>query len=204
VNPISATHKARSNFAGQHLAAAKYFQSQVVEIERVGQPSPERFAPPQYYHFWFATVVFSVMALEANVYDLMTTAFHRDCVPHEASQFRAEDHKKPLFERYNLLHKIVMQGERLSLDHGIGQEARLLEKLRNEIVHYKTEWRSEVVVSSKLRSMLHSRFDQNPFCCGGVFFPEQCVSASSATWAVRVAYDFMLNFSATTKLRLNV
>lgn len=174
MNPLTVTHKARSNFAGQHLAAAKYFQSQVIEIERVGQPSPEKFAPPEYLHFWFASVLFSVMALEANVYDLMTAADRRESGPLGTRRFRAKDFKKPLFERYNLLYQIVMNGEKLPLDKGLGQEARHLEILRNEIVHYKTEWRSVATVSKRLESMLSSRFLIIHFVA------EECFSLRSA------------------------
>jgi hypothetical protein len=149
-------------------------------------------------------VVFAVMAMEANAHDLMTSAQRGEGGPFGTRRFRAEDHRKPLLERYNLLHQIAMQGDKLSFAEGIGQEARALVLFRDEIVHYKTEWRSVASVSKKLESMLGTRFTLNPFRCGDVFFPERCVSANSAGWAVRVAQEFMLSFAKTTSCRVNV
>ncbi len=144
------------------------------------------------------------MAMEANAYDLMTVADRNEESPVGGRRFRAEDLRKPLLERYSLLHQVAMQGRKLPLDQGIAQGARALVLLRDEVVHYKTEWRSVATVSKKLEALLRPRIALNPFRCGDIFFPDQCVSAASANWAVRTSREFMVSFSTSTKYRLNV
>ena len=195
---------ARANFAAQHLLAAQHFCGQVAKIERDGDPSPERFALPHYIHCWSATVVFSVMALEANVYDLMTTADRGEGSVLGCRRFSFADHRRPLLNRYKLLHQVLVPNLTFDLSQGVRQEARALVSFRDELVHYKTEWRSVAQVSERLESLLQGRFTLNPFRCGAVFFPEQCVSGSSAEWAVRVAHSFMVEFANVTGCRLNV
>ena len=200
----SNTFESRSNFAAQHLIAAEYFRDQVVSIELENIPSSVQFSPPQYLHYWFASVIFAAMAMEANAYDLMTTVNRNEESPAQGRRFRAEDLRKPLLDRYNLLHQIAMNGKELPRGHGISQDARALVLLRDEIVHYKTEWRSVATISKKLEALLRARIKLNPYKCGNIFFPEQCVSASSSIWAINTSRSFMESFSVTTKYRRNV
>ena len=201
---IIATTQARSNLAAQHLIAADYFRAQVAEIEANGNPSRQVFAPPEYRHCWFASVVFAALATEANAHDLMTTVDRNEPSPGPGRRFRSEDLRKPLLERYSLLYEAAMSGKKLPLDQGVGQNARALVLLRDEIVHYKTEWRSSAVVSKRMEALLRSRIPLCPFACGDIFFPEQCVSAAAAAWAVSTAREFMVSFSQATRYRLNV
>jgi len=84
------------------------------------------------------------------------------------------------------------------------QDVRALILLRDEIVHYKTEWRSSAKISKKLEALLHKRIPLNPYSCGEIFFPEQCVSGGSAQWAVNTARTFMLSFVVSTGYRKNI
>ena len=200
---IIAKTQARSNFAAQHLIAAEYFRDQVAQIEAENGANKEQFAPPPYWHCWFASVVFAALAMEANAHDLMTASDRNEETPAHGRRFRAEDLRKPLLERYGLLHQVAT-GKKLVLGQGTAQDARALILLRDEIVHYKTEWRTVATVSGKLEALLRPRISLCPFKCGDIFFPEQCVSAASATWAVTTSREFMVTFSASTKYRLNV
>jgi hypothetical protein len=194
--------RARSNFAAEHLEAAKYFHSVVQAVERGSSPSKDIFAPPQHRHCWYATVAFAVMAIEANVYDVMTAAERGEPTPLTRS-FRAEDHRKSILDRYCLIHKVIT-GKKLDIGQGIGQAARALILLRDEITHYKTEFRDAAEVSKKLEVLLQPHVTLNPFRCGDIFFPEQCVSASSAAWAVNTSSEFMTSFAAATNVRPNI
>ncbi len=201
---VTVRTEARSNFAAQHLAAAEYFVSQVAAAELVTPPSKEVFAPADYLHCWFASIVFAVMALEANVYELMTVADRGEDSPIGRRRFRTEDMRKSLLDRYSLLYQVAKLGTRLPLDQGVAQEVRALVSLRDEVVHYKTEWRSSQVVSKKLEVLLRTRIPPNPYKCGDVFFPEQCVSFGSAQWAVDTARRFIKDFSTETGFRSTV
>ena len=97
-----------------------------------------------------------------------------------------------------------MAGAKLPTDRGAAQDARALISLCDEIVHYKTDWRSSPVVSKKLEALLRARISLNPYACGNVVFPEQCVSAGSARWAVGTARKFMLDFAGKAGFRSTV
>jgi len=199
---VTETH-ARSNFAAQHLAAARYFQSVLRSIEDTQRPTKDQFAPPEYLHCWFGTVVFSVMALEANIYDVLTASDRGEQTPLGATPVPSEVHRQPILARYGFVWKTVL-GQNFDLGQGVAQSTGVLIALRDEITHYKTEWRDRASVSRKLKSMLKSCIKLNPFKCGNIFFPEQCVSAESAAWAVTTAYDFMATFANRTGVRRNV
>ena len=201
---ITATTEARSNFASQHLAAAEYFSEIVSTLESATLPNKETFAPPEYMHCWFASIVFSALAMEANAHDLLTASDRNEPSAANGRRFRAEDLRRPLMDRYNLLYQAALGGKSLPQDAGVAQEARALILLRDEVVHFKTEFRSSAPASKKLEALLRTRFPVNPFKCGDIFFPEQCVSAGSSSWAIRVAREFMRSFSEQTGYRLNV
>lgn len=197
------TARARSNFAAQHLQAAEYFCMLVAKIEANADARRSAFAPPEYYHYWHASVVFAVLSMEANIYDVMMAPNRGEPSPLGNIALSTTNHRRPLVERYSLVHTHIV-GRPLPLNHGIAQEASALVALRDEIVHYKTEWRDEAVVSSRLEKMLRSRITLNPFQCGDVFFPEQCVSANSSRWATTTARAFIVSFASDTGVRLNV
>ena len=201
---ITATTEARSNFASQHLAAAEYFCEIVSTVESTSLPNKDTLPPPEYIHCWFASIVFSALAMEANAQDLLTASDRHEPSAANGRRFRAEDLRRPLMERYNLLYQVALGGKRLPQDSGIAQEARALVLLRDEIVHFKTEFRSSAPASKTLEALLRARLPLNPFKCGEIFCPEQCVSAGSSSWAIRVARGFMRHFSEQTGYRLNV
>ncbi len=82
-------------------------------------------------HCWFAAVAFSAMALEANIYEVMTESDRTGMPPLGSRRFRAEDHRKPLLARYALVHETLLQGTKLPRDRGLAQEVRALVLLRD-------------------------------------------------------------------------
>ena len=173
------------------------------EIETTCPPSLDVFAPNEYRHQWCASIVFAALALDGNAYDLMTAADRNEEAPVRGRQFRRSDHRKPLMDRYALLQQ-VGTGKALDLGQGLAQEAKALLILRDEIVHYKTEWMSAPAVSVKMESLLNGRFELSRYRTSEVFFPDRCVSASSAMWATETARSFMRTFAESTGWRANV
>ncbi len=199
---VAANSRSRPNLASLHLCAAQHFRDQAAAIEAGVSPSKSTFAPPEYVHYWSGAIVFAVMALEAQAYELMTFSDRFEGTVPPLS-FAPEDHWREVLERYCLVHERAM-GKRLDTGRGIAQATKVLVKLRNELVHSKSEWRDDATVSRALRSACRNRFALNPFLCGEAFFPDQCISASCAAWAVRTAEAFLVSFAKSTKCRLNV
>ena len=143
------------------------------------------------------------MSLEAYVYELMTYPDRFEPALVSALTFDPHDHWKELLERYSLVFEKV-NGSKLDTGRGPAQAAQVLVKLRNELVHSKAEWRDAATVSEALRSACRKRFSLNPYLSGDHFFPDQCMSADSAAWAVRTAEEFLAYFSNATNARANV
>jgi hypothetical protein len=75
------------------------------------------------------------------------------------------------------------------------QETDLLIKLRNEFIHYKSEW-AEQVDREKIFSRLEQLgFDKPAFMSPHTnFFPHRCLSASLASWSVTIGAAFINSF----------
>jgi len=96
-----------------------------------------------------------------------------------------------VLERYGtVLHLLKRPG----LDRGKQpwQDAGLVVRLRNELVHYKSRW-SEELERSKLMQALRDKNRTKPSFIEGSanFFPHECLSASCANWAVQVCIAFL-------------
>jgi|ERR1017187_1287235 hypothetical protein len=66
------------------------------------------------------------------------------------------------------------------------ENASLLVKLRNEIVHYKSRWGVELERARLVGALEAKRHRRPPFmpATGMNFFPHHCLSADCAAWAV--------------------
>lgn len=102
--------------------------------------------------------------------------------------------EQPVLRRYDLvLH--VLGLPRLDFGAQPCQDASLLVRLRNEIVHYKSRWGTEMDRESVWRGLRQKGFPRPPFVVGNVnFFPHECLSAATATWAVDTALALLDEF----------
>jgi hypothetical protein len=72
------------------------------------------------------------------------------------------------------------------------QDADLLVKLRNELIHFKSEWGEELDQKDILKGLKSLKFDKPSFVdLSTNFFPLQCLSASLASWAVTTGVNFI-------------
>ena len=76
------------------------------------------------------------------------------------------------------------------------QQADLLIRLRNELVHYKSESGPEMDRKGLYTSLKNLRHKKPPFVQGNVnYFPFECLSAECAQWAWTSAVAFLDEFS---------
>lgn len=75
------------------------------------------------------------------------------------------------------------------------QNAQLVTKLRNNLVHYKPESLS-VTDCHRLSKQLTGKFPKNKLMneSGNPFFPDQCLGYGCAKWAIKAVEDFANNF----------
>jgi len=70
------------------------------------------------------------------------------------------------------------------------QQAFLLSRLRNRLIHFEPEWVKEE--PQELEKDLKGKFDLSPFhASGALFFPHRCLSHGCADWALKSALRFV-------------
>jgi hypothetical protein len=103
-------------------------------------------------------------------------------------------------EKYDF---VLSHFEKVRFDKGTApyQDAKLVVELRNALVHYEPEWlllREEPAPQAeqaRLERALNGKFELSPFDPSDYpFFPERCVSAGCAEWALESAYTLRRMF----------
>jgi hypothetical protein len=101
-----------------------------------------------------------------------------------------------VLERYRLVLHLL---GKMALDRGAQpwQDAALVVRLRNELMHYKSRWGKELERSNFLKAIQDKGHPKPPFIQGTAnFFPYECLSAGCASWSVRSCVAFMDAFYA--------
>jgi hypothetical protein len=88
-----------------------------------------------------------------------------------------------VLDRYRLvLH--LLKKEPLDPGGQPWQDAALVVRLRNELVHYKSRWGEELERSALIRALQSKKHPKPPFIADAAnFFPHACLGATCATWA---------------------
>jgi hypothetical protein len=83
------------------------------------------------------------------------------------------------------------------------QDAALLVRLRNELVHYKSRLASEVDQTSFVEALRSQALPEPPFRAPNTlgWFPHGCLSAARAAWAVKASSAFIDGFNERLGVR---
>lgn len=198
---LSGHMRTRINFGVPHLLSAALFSraTKALEAKHQGEPLGE---------FWedvlaqaTAAVFTSVAGLESYANELF--ADHQWMFPTIRS-----DLVKALwdvYERRTLLEKFdlaltLQQLPALDRKAQFFQDADLLIRLRNSLVHFKPEWEDERVKHDRLSAELAKRFPSSPFTPGAPLFPMAWASHACTAWAVTSVLTFIQEFEKAAKL----
>lgn len=106
-----------------------------------------------------------------------------------------------LLDRYQLTLRLL---GKLPFDRGVRpfQDAALVVRLRNELIHYKPRWRGggedENLSSDAFRgaqALFEKGFSIHPFTTSGnPFFPDRCLGYDCASWAWKTVDAFAIEF----------
>lgn len=193
----------RSNLSAWHIIAAAQFARNAGELESsyAGKPFDDFYQ--DIASCVMASIFFSVAALEAGINELFTDASITIAEQTESltreiwTQYEA---KTSVLDKYNLA-LMLKNNEKLDKGNAGFQNAELLIRLRNALVHSKPEWSHENGKHKNIEKQLAGKFATSPFMTSGdVFFPKQCMSHACAEWAVRSARNFMSIFCSTAHL----
>jgi hypothetical protein len=103
------------------------------------------------------------------------------------------DREGPLTRYRRVLH--LLKKEPLDTGGAIWENAKLVVQLRNELMHYKSKWSSELERTKFLNRLQDMKHPKPPFVPSlGSFFPYECLSAACASWAVQSCIGFLRAF----------
>lgn len=188
----------RSYLSSHCLWASTHCARQAQGIETGDGPVP-RF-DIAHRSYCVSTVLCAVAFLEAAINEVFQDA--ADAQPAHAGNMEA-DARRALAQfwtesgdRAAVLSKyqhalILSRREPLGRERSPMQDANLLVKLRNALTHFVPE--SAVSgITQKMERQLKGRFESNRLAKGTAnpFFPDHCLGAGCAAWAVRTAHEF--------------
>jgi hypothetical protein len=194
----------RYSFAPQFLVASAIFARKATEIERVDGATATEDAMAEHRGCVVGALLQCVAALETEIHDLMVYGpgahLGSGATDHDAREFLypcaemidCED----VISRYEIVSHLLKR-PKLSRGTQPTQDTALLIRLRNEIVHYKSGWGREMERSTLLTALQNLKHAKPPFVDDrSNFFPQKCLSATCAAWAVRTAVAFVDAFYA--------
>jgi hypothetical protein len=185
----------RVYFSSYHLWAARHFAQNAKDIEDQHGGSESRF---DIKHRAYVTnaVLSAVAFMEAAINELFDDVEDKhpgyvDPLSAEAKRqmevLWARAERRPLLEKYRLA--LVCAGA-AEFDRSANpyQDAKLLVELRNDLVHARPETRGPSD-KDKLAAALSTRFAPSRLIttAGNPYFPDKCLGAGCAAWAVITA-----------------
>jgi len=155
-----------------------------------------------------ASITSSVTFLEASINELFASANYDNLeVGGKLSQLERDRltgaaemiANNRLLDRFQLALYFL---DRTSFDQGAQpyQDAKVIVNLRNELVHYKPQFRTgpsekPVEVSNWIKALAGKHFPTNPFTGdANPFFPDKCLSHGCAVWTWNAALRFCDEF----------
>ena len=193
----------KSHLSGDHLSAAVFFARSCAQIEATNSGPPSDEVRAQHRSFAIGAVISAVAYLEAAANEVYLAATDND--PH---LFAKADARLPTLlahvwdsvEAIRTLQKYqvaLVLAQKSPFDQGTApfQLASHLLVLRNNLVHYKPEWDSDLQDHKKIEVRLRGAFRENPYSDKSqAFFPHRCLGHGCAAWAVRSAWSFVESF----------
>ncbi|MEH2546811.1 hypothetical protein V1283_003456 [Bradyrhizobium sp. AZCC 2262] len=101
---------------------------------------------------------------------------------------------EPSLRRYDLVLHLLRKP---AFDRGANpyQDAALLVRLRNELIHYKSKWGDEMDEQRLFAQLERLQFEKPVFAHpSSNFFPHKCLSPSLASWSVLTGVEFINAF----------
>ena len=198
----SATSDARYGFTRQFLESSAIFVRRARSIETDAGAFADEATQCEHRGLICAVIMQCVAALETEAYEVCTHGPGAH-LGSNGTDALAREFLAPLSDfvdeqsalaRFDLILHLL---KKPPLDKGVHpyQDAALVARLRNELVHYKSRWGTDMT-GSKLRAALQLLGHvAPPFTSPGMaFFPQRCLSADCGAWALASAIAFLETF----------
>lgn len=202
---IRAELDARYNFTLQFLTTARHAAMHARSIEkRHANGQASEAARVRHLGLSTSAVFHSYAALEAEMWSVLNHGPGHH-LGSNGIDLTAVDVLKPfipLLDREDVLRKSqmilhILRKPSMPPGHGVTQDLRILARVRNELIHYKSHWNREMTEEALVRGLRSKNFIVPPFRRDApVYFPLQVLGASCAAWCVQTAFDFLRVFYA--------
>jgi hypothetical protein len=193
---VRATADTRYSFTAQFLRSSAIFARRCAAIERA---DPDEETRTEHRGLVTAVIMQCTAAVEAESAELMIhgPGYH---LGSDGIDRRGRDFLVPLaelidrqevMERYTTILHLL--GKRpLSKGNKPSQHMATLVKVRNELVHYKSQWGKDVKRKDLFKALQQLHLSKPPFVSLDTnFFPHQFLGAACAAWSVRTAVTFL-------------
>ena len=192
---VTATARSRTNLALHHLFAACRLSARVkqIEAENAGQPFGE---------FWeeilqcsLGVAMLSVAALESYANEM----YFEGAVLKPGINAAAAAELSEIVDKEQILRKYaialaITSAKRMDMGTSNVQNAAVLIRLRNAVVHFRPEWFDDQDEHGKLSKQLASKFQPSPFLPNEPIFPRAWASHSFTVWALKSTVAFLDHF----------
>ena len=191
------TGRTRMSLALHQLLAACRFAARTLELERgnLGQPFGGFWEEILHNSLGVATLTVASLESYANELYFEGSILEDSLRPSAAAEISTLIDREPVLKKYSLALAVRLE-KRLNFGSPEVQDADALIKLRNSVVHFRSEWFGEQQSHEKLSRLLQHRFQPSPFLPNEPLFPRSWASASFAFWAVQSSVAFIKNFYA--------
>lgn len=194
----------RSSLTAQFLMAAAMQARAAAEIESRPEATVTEDDKVAHRGFVIGAIMQATAALECEVWEVMVYGpghhLGSNGIDSEARDFLSPVAEvvdgEGVLERYRVVLHLL---RKKAMDRGAPpwQDATLVVRLRNELVHYKSRWGEELSRSKFLRTLQEKGHPKPPFVKGSAnFFPYECLSAACASWSARSCVAFLDAFYA--------
>ncbi len=193
--------ESRERLYRQHLFSADHFASAAQELERREQGALTGEEICQHGAFVTGAVFSAAAFLETSITDLYLELqklgeAHGNIRRELAMLPRAwpEIAGAPVLHKYQLALSVA-DADQYHESRSPFVDADSLIHLRDALLDYTPDWDDKRGRPHSLEKRLHSKFEPNPFAAPGApWFPDRCLSAGCANWAVRAAQFFSDDF----------
>lgn len=196
------TADTRYTFTGQFLKSSAIFVRRAREIEATAGAHADDQTRSEHRGLVSAVIMQCVAALETEAHEVCAhgPGSHLGSNGTDA-QVKAFLHPladliddQSALARFDLILHLL---GKTPLEKGANpyQTAALVVRLRNELIHYKSRWGTEMNGNKFQAALQVLRHPPPPFVDAGMnFFPHRCLSAACAEWALASVVAFLESF----------
>jgi hypothetical protein len=179
-----------------HIFAAQHFSESARDLEDRGAGEIGQDGVWRHRAYVTAAILSAAAFLEASINELyfeLEDAGHPEWprIPRRAlALLRPDIEHSPVLHKYQVV-LLLADAERFNESRPPFRDADTLLKLREALVHFKSDGDDRRGKYQKLEQRLRAKFPPNPLASQAAdWFPDLCLGAGCAEWAVRAASEF--------------